>query len=106
MGRTEPPPWDAHRPAPPAALYEDEAGTFPRAYRRFLPVLAHFGLLMGVFRVYRIETRVFQDLALLALAALPVHYLTPYRWKKPLFVAVSVFALAWVFGAEVGGAHV
>ena len=40
--------------------------------------------------------------ASLALLALPVHYLAHYRWKKPLFVAVSIVGLFWVFGSEVG----
>jgi hypothetical protein len=80
-------------------LYEGEPEACRRDYRRFLPVLAHLGLLLGVFRVFRVENRAFQALVLLTLAALPVHYLLPYRWKKPLFLAVSVAGLAWVFGA-------
>jgi len=85
-------------------LYRGEPETCRRDLRQFLPVLAHLGLLLGVFRVYRVETRVFQDLSLIALAALPVHYLTPFRWKKPLFVGVSVVALGWVFGAATAAA--
>ena len=85
--RTRRPPTTPHAPA---CFTRASPRACRRDYRQFLPVLAHFGLLLGVFRVYRVETRVFQDLAMLAMAALPVHYLTPYRWKKPLFVAVSI----------------
>ena len=63
-------------------------------------------LLLAVFKVYRIEERAFQGrafqmLVTLALLALPVHYLAPFRWKKPLFVAVSMAGLFWVFGVQV-----
>ena len=59
----------------------------------------HLGLLLAVFKVYRVEGRAFQ-LAGDPRAGrhLPVHYLLPYRWKKPLFVAVSIAGLVWVFG--------
>ena len=53
--------------------------------------------------MYRIEGRAFQMLVSIALAVLPVHYLLPYRLKKPLFVAASVVGLAWVFGAATAG---
>jgi D-alanyl-lipoteichoic acid acyltransferase DltB (MBOAT superfamily) len=66
----------------------------------------YLALLVAVFKVYRIEERAFQGrafqmLATLAVVALPVHYLAPFRWKKPLFVSISIFGLFWVFGAEV-----
>jgi hypothetical protein len=68
--------------------------------------LVYLALLVAVFKVYRIEERAFQGrafqmLATLALAALPLHYLAPFRWKKPLFVAVSIVGLFWVFGIQV-----
>jgi D-alanyl-lipoteichoic acid acyltransferase DltB (MBOAT superfamily) len=87
-------------PTPWTGLYPGEPETCRRDVRHFLPVLAHLALLLGVFRVFRIEGRAFQSIVLMALAALPVHYLLPYRWKRPLFLAVSVFGLGWVFGAE------
>lgn len=101
------PPTAPHRRyAPPTAapragtgLYAGEPETCRRDVRQFLPVLGHLGLLLYVFREYRVEGRAFQSLVLFALAALPVHYALPYRWKKPMFVAVSVAGLAWVFGA-------
>ena len=34
----------------------------------------------------------------LALLAMPAHYLAPFRWKKPLFVAVSIAGLFLVAG--------
>ena len=96
-------------PEPPrrrrfAALYPGEPETCRRSLRPFLLNLLHLGLLLAVFRVYHLEERnfqgrTFQNLATLALLALPVHYLTPFRWKKPCFIAVSVAGLFWVAGA-------
>jgi hypothetical protein len=60
--------------------------------------------MLGVFRVFRIEGRAFQSIALLALMTLPVHYALPYRLKKPLFVTISILALAWVFGLKTAAA--
>ncbi len=65
---------------------------------------AHLALLLAVFKIYNIEDRpfqghTFQALVTLALLALPIHYLAPFRWKKPLFIAVSVAGLFWVAGA-------
>ncbi len=94
------------RPAAPdvgAGLYPGEPEACRRNLRQFLPVLVHLGLLLAVFHVYQVEGRAFQALVTLALAALPVHYLLPFRWKKPLFVAVSIVGLVWVFGAGDGG---
>jgi hypothetical protein len=87
-----------------AALYPDEPETCRRRLRPFLLNLIHLALLVAVFRVYHLEERpyqgrTFQNLAMLALAAFPIHYLAPYRWKKPCFVAVSIAGLFWVGGA-------
>jgi alginate O-acetyltransferase complex protein AlgI len=89
------------RPRRLRSLYPGEPETCRRSLRRFLPVLGHLGLLLAVFKVYRVEGRAFQLLAAIALATLPVHYLLPFRLKKPAFVAISVLGLAWVFGAAV-----
>ena len=91
---------------PGATLYRDEPETCRRALRPFLRNLAFLGLLLLVFKVYRIEERAFQGrafqmLVTLAFVALPFHYLAPFRWKKPLFVAVSLAGLFWVFGVQV-----
>ncbi len=85
--------------ARPTGLFDGEPVTCRRDLRQFVPILLHLGLLLAVFKVYRVEGRAFQMLAALALVALPAHYALPYRWKKPLFVAVSVAGLVGVFGA-------
>ena len=60
--------------------------------------MGRLGLMLAVFDAYRLETRSFRLLFLLAMATLPVHYLAPFRWKKPLFVAVSILGLVFVHG--------
>jgi hypothetical protein len=65
------------------------------------------GLLLVVFKVYRLEERAFQGrafqtIATIAFLALPLHYLAPFRWKKPLFIAISMTGMFWVFGTSVG----
>jgi D-alanyl-lipoteichoic acid acyltransferase DltB (MBOAT superfamily) len=80
-------------------LYPDEPEACRRDLRRFLPILAHLGLMYAVFKVFRVEGRAFQMLVAFALSALPVHYLLPYRRKRPFFVVVSIGGMAWVFGA-------
>jgi D-alanyl-lipoteichoic acid acyltransferase DltB (MBOAT superfamily) len=84
-------------------LYAGEPETCRRNLYHFLSILAHLGLMWALFRVYRVEGRAFQTLVLFALAALPVHYLLPFPWKKPLFVALSAVGLANVFGLETAG---
>src|SRR5438105_1692433 len=74
-----------------SGLYPGEPEACRRRLRPFLHHLAHLALLLAVFKVYRIEERAFQghafqSLATLALLSMPVHYLAPFRWKKPLFV--------------------
>ena len=76
--------------APGRGLYPGEPENCRRSLRPFLRNLAFLGLLLVVFKVYRIEERAyqgraFQTLVTLAFLALPVHYLSPYRFKKPLF---------------------
>ncbi len=97
-----------YAPEPPVVeprhgLYRGEPETCRRDYRHFLPVLAHLGLLFGVYRVFRIEGRAFQSLVLIAIAALPIHYLLPLPWKKPLFIAASIIGMGWIFGLETSG---
>src|SRR6516162_7962835 len=74
-------------------LYAGEPENCRRRAPEFLAVLRHLGLLLAVFHVYRVETPAFRILATVAAIALPAHYLAPYRWKKPLFVAVSIAGL-------------
>ncbi len=82
-------------------IYQDEPEACRRRLVPFLRSLIQLGLLVVLFKKYQIEGRAFLALAKLALAALPIHYLAPYRWKKPLFLAVSVAGLYWVFGTEI-----
>ena len=63
----------ADRPAPSTSprdenrrgLYEGEPETCRRELLPFLPILAHLGLLLAVFKVYRVEGRAFQTLVAL-----------------------------------------
>ena len=89
-----------------SGLYEGEPETCRRSWRPFVRNFLYLALLLAVFKVYRIEERAFQGrafqmLVTLALAALPVHYMAPFRWKKPLFVAISILGLFCVCGAQV-----
>ena len=83
-----------------SGLYRGEPQACRRRLLPFLLSMAQFGLLVGIFRSYRIEGRAFSALATIGLAALPVHYLTPYRFKKHVFVAASIAGLFWVFDTE------
>jgi alginate O-acetyltransferase complex protein AlgI len=80
----------------------DEPETARRDFRKFLPIWGHLALLLMVMKVYRVEGRALLLLTSIALAALPVHYLLAYRWKKPFFLAVSVVGLFAVFGIVPG----
>ncbi|MFO0954409.1 MAG: hypothetical protein U0835_25265 [Isosphaeraceae bacterium] len=82
-----------------AALYPGEPEACRRDVRSFLQILAHLGLLFALFKVYDVETRVFQRLLIVTIAALPAHYLAPFRWKKPVFLGASLLALACAFDA-------
>jgi hypothetical protein len=79
-------------------LYPGEPETCRRRLLPFARSLVCLGLLCVLFKRYQIEGRAFLTLANLALLALPVHYLAPYLWKKPLFLALSITGLVWVFG--------
>lgn len=57
--------------------------------------------MFAVFKVFHLEHWAFQQIIVLAVLGLPIHYLLPYRWKKPMFVGLSVAAIAWIFGAVV-----
>lgn len=90
---------------PEEGLYDGEPETCRRSLRSFLRNFIYLALLLAVFKVYRIEERAFQGrafqmLVTLALVALPVHYMAPFRWKKPLFVAISILGLFCVSGAD------
>jgi hypothetical protein len=63
--------------------------------------MLQLGLLLAIVKKYQVEGRAFLALVALAFMAMPVHYLAPYRWKKPIFVAVSIGGMFWVFGTDV-----
>jgi D-alanyl-lipoteichoic acid acyltransferase DltB (MBOAT superfamily) len=82
-------------------LYDAEPENCRRRLVPFLRNLAYLGLIVAVSRRYHIEGRAFECLLILAACVLQVHYLAPYRWKKPIFLAASIGGLGWVFGPEV-----
>ena len=87
-----------------SGLYAGEPETCRRSIRAFVRTLTYLVLLLAVFKVYRIEERAFQGhafqtLVSIAILSLPVHYFTPFRWKKSVFLATSMVSLFWVFGA-------
>ncbi len=79
-------------------LYPQEPENCRRRLGAFLPNLANLALLIVVFQVYKLESPTFRSVAILTLAALPIHYLAPYRWKKPITVIVSILGMVWLFG--------
>jgi alginate O-acetyltransferase complex protein AlgI len=89
-----------------SGLYRGEPETCRRSLRPFLRNFIYLVLLLAVFKVYRIEERAFQGrafqvLVTIAILALPFHYVAPFRWKKPVFLAASIVGLFWVFGSFV-----
>src|SRR5262245_39892351 len=86
------------RPARRQGLYDGEPETCRRRPREFLAILAQLGLMLAVFDAYRLETRSFRLVVLLAMLALPFHQLAPFRWKKSIFVAVSILGMVLVHG--------
>lgn len=86
---------------PDRGLYSGEPEACRRSLLPFLLSMAQLGVLLVIFKTYRIEGRAFLALATLALAVFPVHYLAPYQFKKYIFVAASLVGLFWVFDAEV-----
>jgi hypothetical protein len=86
-------------------LYRGEPTTCRRTLWPFLRNLAFLSVLLALFNVYHIEERsfqprAFQTLMTVAFIAMPVHYMAPFRWKKPLFLAVSLASLFWIFGVQ------
>lgn len=79
-------------------LYDGEPENCRRQLKPFLAILLHLALLVAVTRLYEVEGRAFQVLMGIALAALPLHYLAPLRWKQPLFIGISIAGMAVVFG--------
>jgi hypothetical protein len=84
-------------PGATPGLYPGEPAACRRDWRQFVPILAHLGLLVAVFYRFELEGRGFLILSAVALAAAPIHYLLPFRWKKPFFLAATLVGLGWVF---------
>ena len=82
-------------------LYADEPENCRRKLIPFLRNMLYLGLVFAVCRCYQTEGRAFQCLLILATAVFPIHYLAPFRWKKPIFLATSIGGLGWVFGPDV-----
>lgn len=80
-------------------LYGGEPEACRRDPRAFFRTMVQLGVLLALCYRYQIEGRAFVTLVTLALAALPIHYLAPYRWKKRVFLAASMAGLFLVFGA-------
>ena len=91
-------------PAGSRGLYPGEPENCRRRRREFLWIMAQLVLMQAVFDAYRLETRTFRALVLLATVTLPAHYLAPYRWKKPLFVVISILGMMLVNGLSTSGA--
>ncbi len=85
-------------------LYADEPEVCRRDWKLFIPALIQLGLLLALFYRFRVEGPAFRLLVTLSLVALPVHYLLPFRWKKPAFVAISLGGLIGVLGVELSSA--
>ena len=83
-------------------LYADEPEVCRRDWRQFAPIFVQLGLMLAVFCRYHIEGPGFQLIVALTLASLPLHYMLPYRWKKPAFVAISLVTLVAVLGVDLG----
>lgn len=79
-------------------LYTGEPENCRRRPREFVAILGGLVLLLAVLDAYRVETRDFRMVVLLATVTLPIHYLAPFRWKKPLFVAISIVGLLLTLG--------
>jgi hypothetical protein len=82
-------------------LYSGEPEACRRQLLPFVRTMFQLGLLVAIFRRYQIEGRAFLALAEIAILTLPFHYLAPFRWKKTLFLGVSIAGLFSVFGTEV-----
>lgn len=80
------------------SLFEGEPEQCRRDWVTFMMIWTMAVLLWSVVRVYHVEGRGLLILMGLAAGALPLHYLAPFRWKKPLFLALSVVGMASVFG--------
>ena len=65
--------------------------------------MARHGLLLAFFDAYRIETRSISYSRPSGDGGAAGHYLAPYRFKKPIFVAVSILGMVLVNGLFTSG---
>jgi D-alanyl-lipoteichoic acid acyltransferase DltB (MBOAT superfamily) len=89
---------------PERGLYRGEPEACRRRLRDFLAIALHLGLIVAVFHVFRLEGRGFLITCQVALAALPLHYALPYRWKQPVLIAATLAGLSVTFGAATAAA--
>lgn len=66
-----------------------EARAIPRI-DRFVPLTAQLGLVLFVFRIYRLEEPAFFVLSSIAFAGFAVHYWLPFRFKEPFWILLSL----------------
>ena len=57
---------------------------------RFLVILLQLGLILFVFRAFKLEERAFLRLAALVFAGFAVQYWLPFRWREPFCILVSL----------------
>lgn len=91
-------------PGPPIRSSNPQEARAAVDLGKLAPLVAQLALLFAVFAALDIEGPRFLRLAGVCIAGFLVHYATPLRWKKWLFVAISlaggVYVLAWDTGAS------
>lgn len=58
--------------------------------KRLASLVAQLAVLLVIFKGFNIESDRFFTLAICAFAGFVIHYFTPFRWKKPCFIAISL----------------
>jgi hypothetical protein len=58
--------------------------------KRFIVLSVEVLLLLGVFRLYHLETPAFFRMSCIVCGAFLIHYWIPFRFKEPFFVTVSM----------------
>jgi D-alanyl-lipoteichoic acid acyltransferase DltB (MBOAT superfamily) len=78
----------------PEAPVQADAGTLgPHGttdVRKYSLLLIQLAALLGVFKIYYLETPAFTVLSGLCFAGFAVHYWLPFRWKRPFYVLLSM----------------
>lgn len=89
-----------------AGLFPGEPENCRRSLSSFVRIYGHMCVCYAVFEAFSLEGRGLRLVTLCTLAALPVHYALPFRWKQPFFVAVSMVGLGLVFGLPAAAATI